>query len=295
MKIPKKVKLAGLTRDRDRHGNVRVYYRAPGSTKKIRLREPEGTDAFLEEYKAARAGTIYEKGERTPPPKKKPAPKNDTMGWLIEQYRASSDYRDLAQSTQAVRNRLLIRLNQKIGAMKYADLRARNVRTWRDAPDAPEAGNALVKTLRQVLEIAVKDELLSTNVAKLVDYRRSKNPDGFPAWTIDDIKAFVKRHPRGSKAYLALCLYLFTAQRRSDVHVMGRQHECDGGTAIRLTQYKNRTKKPVVVEIPIIAPLRDAIDACPATGQLAYIVSEHQACFHSWRATVHVVVVAGAI
>lgn len=275
-KPTRKTKLPGLTRDVDRHGNVRLYYRVKGQPK-IRLTAPEGSDEFLAQYRAARAG------ELAPAPRRAKARAKDpgSVAALIENYRKSSAYRDLHESTRRVRNRLLIRLEEKIGAFKAADLTAKHVRMWRDAPEGPEAGNAIVKTLRQVLQIAVEDEELEKNVAKLVKYRAPASPDGFTAWTIDDIKAFVKRHPRGTKAYLALCLYLFTAQRRSDVHQLGRQHEVDGGTALRLTQQKNRSRKPVIVELPILTPLRDAIDACPNTGQLAYIVSEHGRPFKS--------------
>jgi integrase len=267
------VRFKYLVRDTDRHGTQRIYVRVPGRSK-VRLHAPEGSDLFLEQYRAAFHGEPLPGVE----PKPRPAPRLDlpgTIGELIADYRASSDFRDLAPSTKRVRARLLSRLEVKTGAVQATKLRAADVMRWRDAPDGPEAGNAVVKTLRQVLGRAVKAEKLEKNVAALVDYRRPTSPDGFTAWDLDDVKAFVKKHPRGTMAYLALCLFLFTVQRRSDVHTFGRQHERNGGTELRFTQAKNRSRRPVVMDIPIIAPLRDAIDACPESGQLTYIVSEH--------------------
>jgi hypothetical protein len=46
------VKFRYITRDRDRHGTVRFYFRRPGKPK-IRLRGLPGSEEFLAAYKAA--------------------------------------------------------------------------------------------------------------------------------------------------------------------------------------------------------------------------------------------------
>ena len=46
------VKFRYVTKDRDRHGNVRLYFRRPGKPK-IRLRGLPGSEEFLAAYKAA--------------------------------------------------------------------------------------------------------------------------------------------------------------------------------------------------------------------------------------------------
>ena len=270
-----KIALKYLVSDQDRHGNERFYVRVPGRPK-VRIKEEPGSKAFLLAYKEA----------LRPPPEPEPLDpaefdfmkvkyRRGTIGKLIQEYHTSSDFCDLAGSTRAVRYRLLARLAAKVGKSRARDLKAKKVRQWRDAPKGPEAGNAVVKTLRQVLALAVSNEELPSNVAALVTYRKPPRPDGHEPWDIEDVRAFVRTHPRGTVAYLALCLYLFTAQRRSDVHLFGRQHERDNGQSLRFTQVKNSTRRPVHMDIPIIAPLRDAIDACDQVGQLAYIVSEH--------------------
>jgi integrase len=63
----------------------------------------------------------------------------------------------------------------------------------------------------------------------------------------------------------------WTGVRRSDVVLLGKQHVRDGW--LKFTQQKNRNRKPVTIEIPILADLQHIIDASP-TGDLTFIVSQ---------------------
>ncbi|CAH1658845.1 hypothetical protein CHELA1G11_12845 [Hyphomicrobiales bacterium] len=95
--------------------------------------------------------------------------------------------------------------------------------------------------------------------------------EGFHSWSLEEVEAFEKRHPVGTKARLALALLLYTAQRRSDVVLFGKQHVQDGWLVF--TQVKNRVRAPVRLEIPIVAPLQSIIDASPV-GDLTFLVTE---------------------
>ncbi|MBI1263175.1 MAG: tyrosine-type recombinase/integrase [Alphaproteobacteria bacterium] len=260
-----------LVRDRDRHGNVRVYVRLPGQ-KKIRLRSPEGTPEFHFEYATAIAAPRDPIGAS----KRKAAP--GTMRQLILNYIASRTARDLAPSTRNTRRRILDRLDAKIGDYAWRLILPEHIARWRDAPDEPEAGNHIVKTLRAVFRHAQSEGCVSANPAASVAYRRSNNPDGYTAWSEADFATFVKFHPRGTMAHKALCLFLFTGQRLSDVRRMGPQHVCDGWLVF--TQQKNRARKPVRVELPIIEPLQAVLDD-PPSHQLAFITSERGTPFQS--------------
>ncbi|WP_417491830.1 tyrosine-type recombinase/integrase [Maricaulis sp.] len=270
------IELKHLVRDRDRHGNPRVYVRVPGQ-RKVRIRDAEGSPEFFEAYKAAIAGTATPGAS---PRGRRPRRKPGSIGALIVHYERSGDFRALANSTRAVRKRILDRLDIKIGAFPVRDLTALHIKTWRDAPEGPEAGNTLVKTLRKVFELAIEDGLTTANPAAGVKYRRG-NPEGWAPWTAADVARFAARHPRGTMAHKALALFLFTGARLSDVRRMGPQHEREAGRWLNFTQHKGRTRKPIIVDVPIIAPLREAIDACPAGGQLAYMVSSYGTPFKS--------------
>jgi integrase len=263
-------KLKYLSRDRDRHGNVRTYVRVPGRAK-VRLRAPEGSSEFFKEYAAALEG----EGQKHSPPTicKKPG----TIGALIVHYKLSSAFKDLMPSTQAVRRRILDRIAAKVGEQPASKLEAHHIKRWRDAESGPEAGNTIVKALRQVFAIAVEDGLALRNPAAEVKMRKGR-AGGFPAWTYDDVARFIKHHPPGTMAYRALCLLLFTGARISDARRMGPQHERDGW--LEWTQHKGRNRKPIQAHVPIIGPLRAALEQ-GQTHQLAFITSEYGYPFQS--------------
>jgi hypothetical protein len=90
-----KLNLPYLVADRDRHGNVRHYYRRKGKPK-IRLKGEPGSDVFLEQYRLANEG-------RTPARKVLAGAAAGTLRWLCSEYYKSAAYRSLGHRTQRVR------------------------------------------------------------------------------------------------------------------------------------------------------------------------------------------------
>ena len=88
----------GCVEDRDRHGNIRIYYRAKG-VKKVRLRGTPWTPEFMAAYEEARNGAP------------KPVKNNIGVGtwrWLCVKYFAEcADYKRLDQRTRHVRRLIL--------------------------------------------------------------------------------------------------------------------------------------------------------------------------------------------
>ena len=82
-------------RDRDRHGNVRVYYRRRLGEPKIRLRERLGTPEFAAEYAAAHA-----RAQAGPITHSLSKPKAGTLRWLCGAYFGSTEFQHLEASTQ---------------------------------------------------------------------------------------------------------------------------------------------------------------------------------------------------
>ncbi len=250
-----------VVEDRDRHGNVRTYLRVPGRPK-VRLRavyDPANPEAFEAEYRAA----LISK------PKEKPAPVGvvapGSVNALCVAYFGSAEYKRLDARGQRVRRQILDRFRQDHGGKGAAALQPRHLVAMRDErADKPEAFNGLLKALRAVFKCAVERGLVADNPAAKVRLLPSKNPEGFHAWTAEEIEQYEARHPVGTKARLALALLLYTAQRRSDVVLFGRQH-VDGGW-LRFTQQKNRARKPVRLSLPIIPELQRIIDATPSEG-----------------------------
>lgn len=259
MKIP----LRYVVEDRDRHGNVRLYYRRKGQPK-IRLPGPIGSAEFLAAYRAAAAGIAQPRGQKPAPPTA------GSIRWLCAEYFRAPTFRQLDPRTQRVRRAILDRLCEHEGEKPFRLMSARHIRQRRDAmAERPEAANALVKALRQLFGFAVRYEHADRNPAKDVEFLPSRG-DGHHSWTADEIARFEAKHPIGTPARLAFALLLFTGQRRSDVVRLGRQH-INGG-CLTFTQAKNERRRPVRLTIPLHPDLRRIIDAS-VCGDLTFLVT----------------------
>jgi hypothetical protein len=84
---------------------------------------------------------------------------------------------------------------------------------------------------------------ITTNPVKAVRRPKENFDGGYHTWTANEEAQFEQRHPIGTKARLALALFLFTGHRNSDVVLFGRQHVRQG--MLIFTQQKNRHRNPV--------------------------------------------------
>ena len=97
---------------------------------------------------------------------------------------------------------------------------------------------------------------------------RCHKSDGIHTWSEAEITQFETEHPIGSKPRLAFGLLLYTAQRRSDVVRMGRQHIRNGAMQVR------QDKTGAMLEIPIHPELGVILDATPS-GHLTLLTTEY--------------------
>lgn len=277
------IRLKYILQDRDRHGNHRVYVRLKGKGQ-IRLRETPDTPEFLDEYKAALAR--LREGERiTKTTGKAPAP--GSLAALCQLYMKSPAFlQGLEEDTRRVRRRLLERIclsntpkGVQRGTLPYSCMEPKHVRDIRDErANRPEAANSMVKALRQVFAWAVEYEYMESNPARDVTKLAPTNPDGWHTWTPEEVAQYEARHPIGTKAHLAMSLLLYTGVRRSDVVTFGRQMERDGW--LHWTEHKGRRKIRKDRALPILPPLRAAIDACPSDN-FTYLVTAYGKPFTS--------------
>lgn len=282
-----KTDLPYLHEDRDRYGNIRVYFRRRPGARKIRIRALPGTPEFLAEY--AEAASPYA-NETVPERKAASAPTIDTFRWLCTRYMGdrNSPFQDLAENTQAARRGILEQCwDERIAPEKddiFGDcplkhFTSKHVRILRDRKrGTPETANNRLKAIRAVFGYGVEEELggLTADPTIGVKRRKSTKTGGRHSWTIDEVHQYEERHPVGTKARLALALLLYLGQRRSDIPQFGRQHVRNGW--LIFTQHKNRNRNPVRLELPIIAELQRIIDASP-TGDLTFLVTEFNKAF----------------
>lgn len=268
----------GCTEDRDRHGKIRIYFRAKGRAK-VRLRGTPWTPEFMAEYDAA-------KGEAVPTQRKGITP--GTWRWLCVRYFAEcADYLRLDDRTKRVRRGILeATFDEPIapGSPKFfrdfplSRMTADAIEVLRDRKLAfPEGANNRVKAIRAVFKWAIKKKgpdgkaLASHNPGRDVPYLKSNNPSGYHPWTPEEVRQFEERHLIGTKARLALALLLFTGQRRSDITRLGRQHV--RGRKMTFTQFKGRKHEPKRLTLPILPALQRIIDASPC-GEMTFLVND---------------------
>jgi site-specific recombinase XerD len=147
---------------------------------------------------------------------------------------------------------------------------ARAVKVLRDRKAASaDAANNRLKTIRRVFTWGLENDYVTSNPARDVSLLRVTS-EGHHTWTVEEVEQYERRHPVGTKARLAFALLLCTGTRRSDVVVLGRQHVRNGW--IKFVQEKNRRRRPVTTELPILPALQQVIDAS-STGDLTFLVT----------------------
>lgn len=286
MAVRVEIEFPYLLRDKDRHGNPRVYYRPP-TGKMVRLRARPGTQEFVDQYHRARRGipTLTSEAPRLL------RSEQGSLRWLVEGYLKSANFVSLGPSTRRVRRALLDHICLSVidtpagpkprGTLPYAQMMARHVRAIRDEKlDLPEAANGRIKALKQVFRWAVENDLAQTDPTAGVAYLGGGS-EGFHTWSVEEVRQYEATHAVGTKARLALALLLFTGVRRSDVVKLGRSMERDGvlsftetkGANSRALGRKKGTEKKQRV-LPILPELRAVIDAIPTSGQPVYLVTE---------------------
>ena len=246
-----------VTRDRDRHGNVRLYFRKPGSPK-VRLPGPEGSDAFLAAYADAIAGRLRPKVKRATKGK-------GTFEWLVDRYMDSLAWRGLDEKTQIARRGILQRLAREYGDLPFATMKADHVRGLRDRAHTergPHGANNVVKILRGLFKWAIEERIADANPATDVSIISTAS-QGFHSWTLAEVARYERHHPVGTMARLAFDLMLYTGQRRSDAIRLGPNVV---ENRLVLTQHKGRNRKPVRVEFPIL-PALAAVSQRPRQGK----------------------------
>lgn len=252
-----------LSEEPDRHGNMRLYVRRRG--RRIRMRAPIGTEAFLAEYKAALEGAAKPVGA---------APDAGTFKWLKLAYLASAEFKRLDPATQTVRRRILEAIPAKHDANRVKAMRPKHVRFIRDEKsETPHAADNLLKALRTMFKWAVKYEHMDANPAREVE-KIGGASDGHHTWTIEEIIQYLKRHPVDTKAGLALVLLLGFGVRRSDVVKLGRQMESADGEWLRIVETKGKKRIVKAHDLPILPWVR-AVLTIHRTSRLSYLATEY--------------------
>ena len=243
---------------KDRHGKFRIRFRRRGFS--CYIYSKPGTNEFVADYEQCISAQKPSIGAG----KLKPG----SIAKLFAIYYESPEFKGCRHSTQKAFRGVLERFKAVHGDKRVAHLRRQHLKEIIGTmSDRPHAANSLIKRLRPVLDIAVDLEWLASNPARgLKGYKTSS--DGIYTWTNEDMDAYEKRHPSGTKARLAYALLYYTASRRGDVVKLGRQHKKNG----RLIFTQNKTHADMDLQIhPELWTELDAIDH----DQLTFLITEY--------------------
>jgi integrase/recombinase XerD len=260
------IRLKYLAQDRDRHGNVRFYVRLKGK-RKIRVREPFGTDEFIAAYRQALSETTHEEcrtGTGTA--------REGSFGSVCLAYYASHAFRNLDPSTKKWRRSHLDAIAAEHGNNPIGQLAPRNVeKLILEKAAKPASANKRLKALKALFRWAMKVGLVSYDPTIGVE-KMAYQTQGHPAWSMDEVAAYRAEHAVGTQARLALELMFYTACRREDVVRLGPQHI--KSDRIRFAQAKNERKNPIVVDVLHDAELAKVIEATN-TGPFTLLITAY--------------------
>jgi integrase len=260
-----KLRLRYVQRFRDQGGQVRHYFRRPGS-KTVPLPGLPGSAEFMAAYHAALAG----EGPRVEIGASRSHP--GTVSAAVAAYYGDNSFLALAPGTRKARRAILEKFRAEHGDKRLALLQRAHVVGLLGAKP-PFAARNWLKTLRGLMQFAVAMELRGDDPTNGIHGPKAR-AGTIHSWTEAEIAQYEARHPIGSRPRVAQALLLYTAQRRGDVVRLGRQHMRDGVIALR------QEKTGAVLEIPV-HPTLAAILAATATDHLTFLTTATGAPFSS--------------
>jgi integrase len=228
-------------------GAVFHYFRRPGY-ERVRLPGLPGSREFMLAYQdALDQPQIAIGAKRT---------KVGTVNAaLVGYYDSTMFFGSLAPSTQAVRRGILERFRAEHGDKPMAELPPKFI-TLTLNKLRPSVARNWFKAIRHLMQYAVAADLCKVDPTQGLKLPKIKT-SGIYTWNETDIATYESAWPIGTKARLAFVLLLYTAQRRSDVIRIGRQHIRNGVLQVR------QAKTGTVLDIPVHQQLQAIIDATP--------------------------------
>jgi integrase len=261
-----------------------VHYSRTGRAPYHRLPDDPHSPEFAEAYALLRKGEAIAKAGIPPPTTASP----QTFRWLFVKYQKSADFkaRDKAILETCCQEPIKKGDPRRYEDMPLGHLTTANLRVLVDRKrkaNLPEAANSRIKSIKRMCKYGVAAGHLSANPA--ADLERVKNKSsGHKPWTSEDIDAFERRHPIGTKARLALAILMHLGCARVDcvglgngsVHTVkdtkdGNVHTVKG---IKVVRYC-RGKTEVEANVPLPQALLDIIASTPMVGVKTWLVTEY--------------------
>lgn len=267
----------GLTEETLKSGKKRLRVRVEGNrNKKITLLVNLDHPKFSEHYCSARDGV------QLPAEPESKAPRR-SIQWLVDKFLIHLENQVEAglydQKTFRQKKSQLNRVckfkrenGDLYGEMNIAAPPHAFVAVRDSMAKTPAEADNTMKSLRVLYDWAIENGKIEYN--PVIGIKKIYvNKGGATPWTADDLKQFKKRHPLGTMAHLALTLHMFTGCRANDACWLGRDQEFTY-QGRKWLGWQPRKKNSKYVELPVLPPLRNALNASVLVGG-AYLLNAH--------------------
>ena len=246
-----------LLRETSRHGALVWYVRKERHGPRVRVRAEYGTPEFWQEYQDALSGLSKYPDKATA----------GSLAWLVERYRETSAWTSLSLATRRQRENILRHVLKSSGNKSAKKIKREHIVEGRDrrSSSAPAQARHFIDTMRGLFGWATEAQHVKTDPTLGVKYPKQPKTGGFVPWNEDDIAAYERRWPIGTRQRVWLDVLAYTGLRRGDVVRLGQQHVRDGKVYIKTE------KTDTQVALPILPLLAQTLAAGPC-GDLAFIV-----------------------
>jgi integrase len=202
----------------------------------------------------------------------KPAAR-DTFAWLVEEYRRSAEFKELADATQLDYGRTLDLIRDELGSVRYA-LASRNVlKAVRDGhAKTVRKAHKIKQMLSRLYSWADENDLVEAgfNPAKSIKRLKRKGGDReIVVWSDAEVEMFLDGLPLHIKTPVLVALY--TGQRREDVvRMTWKQFQ---GDVVRVRQ----SKTTALLDIACHKVLRAHLESVKRPGVVICTTAEGKA------------------
>ena len=219
-----------VTEYADRHGRKRYRFRKTGLPT-YHFKHAPGSPEFLAEYHAAK--------NAEKPVAERYAP--FTYDALIDSFYRTPRWLQSRDSTQKTYRGIIEGFRAKNGTKDVRRVKTESIeKKLTKMAETPSAANNLRKVLARLHRHAIKLGWRTDNPVSATDAFKT-NGGGFHCWTEDELAAFDKRWPYGTKERLAKELLLWTALRKSDVLKVGPANRIGDRLALYHTKNDSET------------------------------------------------------
>lgn len=221
--------------------------------------------AFMERY-AELLRIVEARGAKRPPAR-------SSFAWLVEEYRHSPEFNELADATQTDYGRTLDLIRDELGEVRYAAATRNMLKAVRDDHAATvRKAHKIKQMLSRLYSWADENDLVPAGFNPAKGIKRLKRKGGekeIVVWSDVEVEMFLAKAPPHVKTPVLVALY--TGQRREDVVKMTWQQF--QGDIIRVRQ----SKTTALLDIACHSVLRKHLDGLKKRGVVICATAEGKA------------------